>query len=137
MLPCYLRARLWKDVTVEEKRRFLALHLLTGIIRKPEISQYWSTDPLLVTPLFNKIMSINRYQSILEFLHVNDNTFYDAADPDRDRVFKVRPLTEHLVKRFEETYIPSREISIDEDRCSGKADSDLSSTSLTRDVDLV
>ena len=115
MLPCYLRARLWEDVTVEEKRRFLALHLLTGIIRKPEISQYWSTDPLLVTPLFNKIMSRNRYQSILEFLHFNDNTFYDAVDPDRDRLFKVRPLTEHLVKRFKEAYIPSREISIDGD----------------------
>ena len=113
MLPRYSRARLWKDVTVE-KRKFLAFHLLTGIIRKPEISQYWSTDPLLVTPIFN-IMSRNRYQSIMEFLHFNDNTFYDAADPDRDRLFKARPLTEHLVKRFKEVYIPSREISIDED----------------------
>ena len=75
MLPRYSRARLWKDVTVKEMRKFLALHLLTGIIRKPEISQYWSTDPLLVTPIFNNIMSRNHYQSILEFLHFN-NTFW-------------------------------------------------------------
>ena len=74
MLPRYSRARLWKDVTVKEMRKFLALHLLTGIIRKPEISQHWSTDPLLVTPIFNNIMSRNHYQSILEFLHFN-NTF--------------------------------------------------------------
>ena len=59
-------------------------------------------------------MSRNRYQSILEFLLFNDNTFYDTADPDRDRLFKVRPLTEHLFKQFKEAYILSREISIDE-----------------------
>ena len=42
---------------------------------KPEISQYLGTDPLLVTPIFNNIMSRNCYQSILESLHFNDNTF--------------------------------------------------------------
>ena len=114
MLPRYSRARLWKDVTVEEMRKFLALNLLTGIIRKPEISQYWSRNPLLVTPTFHNIMSRNQYQSILEFLHFNDKTFYDAADPDRDHLFKVRPLIEHLVKQFKEVYIPSHEILIDE-----------------------
>ena len=61
VLHRYSRARLWKHVTVEEMQKFLALHLLTGIIKKPEISQYWSTDPLLVTPIFNNIMSRNRY----------------------------------------------------------------------------
>ena len=96
-------------------QKFLSLHLLTGIIRKAEISQYWSTDPLLVTAIFNNIMSRNRYQSILELLHFNDNTFYDAADPGRDRLFNVRPLIEHLVKRFKEAYIPSREIVIYEE----------------------
>ena len=113
MLPRYSRARLWKDVTVE-MRKFPAFNLLTGIIRKPEISQYWSTDPLLVTPIFN-IMSRNRYQSIMEFLHFNDNKLYDAADPDRDRLFKVRPLIEHLVKRFREAYIRRHETLIDEE----------------------
>ena len=114
MLPLYSRARLWKDVTVEEMRKFLAFPLLTGIIRKPEISQYWSTDPLLVTPTFHNNMSRNQYQSILEFLHFND-MFYDAADPDQDCLFKVRLLIEHLVKQlYIEVYIPSSEISIDE-----------------------
>ena len=60
-------------------------------------------------------MSRNRYQSVLEFLHFNDNTFYDVADPDRDRLFKVRPLIEHLVKGFKEVYISSCEISTDEE----------------------
>ena len=70
---------------------------------------------MLVTPIFNNIMSRNRYQSILEFLHFNDNTFFDVADPDWDRLSKVRPLIEHLVKRFKGAYIPSRKISIDEE----------------------
>ena len=102
-------------MTVEKMRKFLALQLLTEIIRKPDISQYCSTDLLLVTPLFNNIMSRNRYQSILEFLHFNDNTFFDVTDPDWDRLLNVRPLIEHLVKRFKEAYIPSRKILIDEE----------------------
>ena len=60
-------------------------------------------------------MPRSRYQSVLEFLHFNDNTFYDVADPDRDRLFKVRPLVEHLVKGFKEVYISSCEISTDEE----------------------
>ena len=60
-------------------------------------------------------MSRNRDQSMLEFLHFNDNTFYDAADTDRDRLVKVKSLVEHSVKRFKEVYIPSREISIDKE----------------------
>ena len=83
-------------------------------------------------------MSRNRYQSILEFLDFNDNMFYDAADPDQDCLFKVRPLIEHLVKRFKEAYFPSHKISIDEELMFWKIRLRLkqNSTSLTRDVGL-
>ena len=74
ILPRYSRARNWKDVTNDEMRQFIALHVLTGIVKKPEISQYWSTDPFLRSPIFNELMSRNQFQSITEFLHFNDNS---------------------------------------------------------------
>ena len=64
ILPRYSRAANWKPVTNEEMREFLALYLLTGIVRKPELSQYWSTDPLLKRAIFNEVMPRNRFQSI-------------------------------------------------------------------------
>jgi hypothetical protein len=41
----------------------LILHIL-GIIKKPQIIQYWSTDEVLSTPFFSKTMSRNRYEEI-------------------------------------------------------------------------
>ena len=53
---------------------FIALLLLTGIIQKPEINHYWSNDQLLKSCIFSETMARNRYQTIMEFLHFNDNS---------------------------------------------------------------
>ena len=73
ILPRYSRARNWKDVTNDEMGQFIALQVLTGIVKKPGISQYWSIDPFLRSRIFNEVMPRNRFQSIPEFLHYNDN----------------------------------------------------------------
>ena len=39
---------------------------------------------------------------------------YDLEDPDRDRLFKIRPLISYFNEAFQEFYSPSRRISIDE-----------------------
>ena len=76
------------------------------------LSLAWSTNPLIKTPMFNEIMSRNRFQ---DFLHFNDNFNYNPNDPNRDRLYKVRLLIEYLVWKFKLVYTPSREISIDEE----------------------
>ena len=113
-LPRYSRNTQWKDVTVNEMKRFLAIYFLTGIIKKPELSQYWRPNPLLKTPIFGEMMSRNRFQTILEFLHFSDNSNYDPNEPNRDRLFKVRPIVENLVQKFKTAYMPSQNVSIDE-----------------------
>ena len=72
-LPEYSRHRKWVDITTPEMKKFIALYLLTGIIQKPERGQYWSTNPIIRTPFIYEVMARNRFQSILEFLHFNDN----------------------------------------------------------------
>ena len=64
-LPPHSRFQKWKDVSVTEMKQFIALYFLTGIIRKPEVNQYWSKNPLLKTPFFNNVMPHNRFQSHL------------------------------------------------------------------------
>ena len=90
----------WKATTAKEIRYFLALYLLTGFIQKPQVCQYWSTDPLLQTSIFNQVMSWNRFQKILEFLHFADNSNYDANDPNWDKLYKVRYVVEFLIDCF-------------------------------------
>ena len=96
-------------------KKFIALSLLMGVVRKPELSDYWSTNPLLQGSVFNSVVSRNHYQTILRFLHFADNSQYDPNDANRDRLYKVRLLVDNLVSKFKRTYIPGREISIDEE----------------------
>ena len=109
------RANSWHPTDPREMKQFLGMLFLTGIIRKPAINLYWSTDPLYSTPLFGAIMSRNRFQLLLKFLHFNDNAEMPGADdPSPDKLFKVRPLADHLCEKFGEVYTPSSNISIDE-----------------------
>ena len=42
----------WSSNTPEEMRKFLGLIILMGQVRKENIRDYWSTDPILSTPIF-------------------------------------------------------------------------------------
>lgn len=76
---------------------------------------YWSTDPLYATPIFPAVMSRNRYELLLRYLHFNDNSnLPPASDQDRDRPFKIKPLLDHLFEKFQTSYEPHREVSVDE-----------------------
>ena len=114
-LPPHSRFQKWKDVSVTEMKQFIALYLLTGIIRKPEVNQYWSTNPLLKTPFFNNVMPRNRFQLIFEFFHFNDNSNYSPQDPNRDRLFKIHPVLDYLMDKFNSVYTPDKHIAIDEE----------------------
>ena len=81
-------------------KRVLALHFLTGIFKKPEVAQYWSTNPLIKNPIFNELMSRNCFQGIFNFLHFNENSNYKPNDPYCDQLYKVTPLIEHIVLQF-------------------------------------
>ena len=43
--------RWWgKDISMQEFYVFLALSILTGIVKKRTLQSYWATDPIIVTP---------------------------------------------------------------------------------------
>ena len=92
-------------------KQFIALYLLTGIIRKPEVNQYCSTNPLLKTPFFNNVMPRNRFQLIFEFFHFNDNSNYNSHNPNQDRLSKIRPVLDYLMDKFKSVYTPDKHIA--------------------------
>ena len=94
---------------------FLGLFFLMGVAKRPQVAMYWSKDPLVGCPAFGKYMKRNRWEIIMSCLHFNDNDQYDHTDPNRDPLFKVRPLLDLLVERFKHVYIPGRELSVDEE----------------------
>ena len=100
----------WSAVSEDDVMCFIALMLLMGIVRKPSMSLYWATDATTSTPYFGVIMSRNRFLAINQFFHFANN----SLNPGNDRIFKIRPVIEHLREKFRTTFFPDRSISIDE-----------------------
>ena len=44
-----------------------------GIVKKPSLCLYWSTDEIFKTPFFSAVMSRDRYFQIMRYLHFVDN----------------------------------------------------------------
>ena len=55
----------------------------------------------------------NRFQLIFEFFHFNDNS--NPQDPNRDRLFKIRPVLDYLMDKFKSVYTPDKHIAIDKE----------------------
>uniref|UniRef100_A0A8C1TF10 PiggyBac transposable element-derived protein domain-containing protein n=1 Tax=Cyprinus carpio TaxID=7962 RepID=A0A8C1TF10_CYPCA len=107
-------------------KAFLALHLCMGLVEKAEIEDYWAEFWPSYTPGFGKVMSRNRFEIILSFLHFANNSDYvGRGQPGHDRLFKVRPVIDLIIPLFSAVYGPLKELSLDEMTIAFKGKSTL------------
>ncbi|XP_046835606.1 uncharacterized protein LOC124431580 [Vespa crabro] len=99
------------NVTAVELKKWFGLIILMEIVKKPRIEDYWSTNPLLETPIFGKTMFHNRFRQILSFLYFSDNSKIPA---NADRLFKVQGIIYYFTKKFQENFNLGQNITIDE-----------------------
>lgn len=60
-------------------------------------------------------MSSHRFELLLKFLCLNDSRKQPArGQPGYDKLYKVRPLLDAVVKNFQSSYTPIENLSIDE-----------------------
>ena len=105
----------WYETTCEEIRAFVALNVLFGIKSLPETRLFWSKNPYLGVPAVQKVMPRNRFEKILQYLHLNNReNMLPRGDPNFDKLFKIRPLLDALSASFREEYRLSKFVSIDE-----------------------
>lgn len=100
----------WVDTTINEIAVFIGLMMLTGLVKKNRITDYWSTNELIKTPIFSQMMSRNRFVEILRCLHFSDN---QTLDP-QNRLGKLGNIPKILKKNFSNYFSPSQELCIDE-----------------------
>jgi Transposase IS4 len=104
--------RNFKDVTKDELWTFFALELLMGIVKKPTIKDYWTTDELLHSPMFPKAMSRNRFEEILRILHFSDNNMDHSAKSSR--LWKLGTFLPALLQNFEDCITCDEYLCLDE-----------------------
>lgn len=105
------RLSAWKPTTLEEIRKFIGLLLYMGLVKYPSIESYWSKKPIYKNAVAPQVMSRNRFQSLMRFLHFANN-----EDPaaEGNRLHKIDALVSHLNSRYKEIMQPGKIIAIDE-----------------------
>ena len=126
----------WKPTGRAEMLTFLTMLILHGIIHKPRISIYWAKDTLVSAPIFGQLIRRDRFLLILRSLHFTDNRNFNPTDPERDRLYKIREVSEMIKKRCSEAFYPGKKLSIDESLCCSREGSALNSISSPREQDL-
>ena len=75
---------------------------------------YWS--PAFRLPQITESLNggVNRFKSLKRFLHFNNNTnLPDSDSPDRDKLFKIRPVVDALLEKCQQLE-PEEYNSVDE-----------------------
>lgn len=105
------RLHAWKGTSRDEIRKFIGLLIYMGLIPKPEISLYWSKSKLYVDRLVPEILTREKFELLLRFIHFSDNA---CAFPQQDKLHKIRPLINIFNKQYQATYMPGSDLIIDE-----------------------
>ena len=110
-------------ITKDELKVFLGINIMMGYHCLPSIAHYWaSARDLEVLPIKNA-MSRERFQIILRNLHVNDNSKMDPRN--KDKLYKIRPLLQHLNAVFADKRPLKEYLCIDESMILFKGRSSL------------
>ena len=91
-LKPHSRVHEWKPTDRAEMLTFLAILIVMGIVHKPRLPMYLSTDNILATPIFNQVIKRDRFLLLVRFFHFADSTKYNPADPDRDNFTRSKKL---------------------------------------------
>ena len=59
-------------------------------------------------------MKRDQFLNLLRFLHFADNRNHNPADPDCDRLYKIREIINLIMQQCREVYSPGKNLSVDE-----------------------
>ena len=105
----------WVDINEDNIKLFMAHVIVMGLIRKPNVTKYWSRNPIISTPFFRKYMGRMNFEYILSNIHVSDNTIA-STEP----LVKLKPFLDMCDRNFLHVYKSNKNISVDETSCKWK-----------------
>ena len=86
-----------------------------SVFPRPKIADYWRTEAVYYSPIYNSVMSRNRFQLVTRLLHFADNTFWNPKYENHDKLYKIRPILDYLGSRFQSVYTPTKLVHVDQE----------------------
>ena len=82
---------------IPELKTWLCLLLSMGMLQKIDrLSDYWSEEPVLATPIFGLTMTSKRFLQIMRFLHFVNNE--DLSIDTTFKTYTIQYLIDYLCK---------------------------------------
>ncbi|KAK8771667.1 hypothetical protein V5799_010397, partial [Amblyomma americanum] len=100
----------WHETTPDEMKVYFAMCVLMSQVKKSSIQSYWSTRAVISTPFFASVMSRQRFWALSKYLHFCDNSLPQSGD----KLWKLRPVLDHVLKCFDTAYDPEEYLAVDE-----------------------
>lgn len=95
---------------MQDIRVFIGILIVTGCSFVSSKKGYWSNESDLKNEMVSDAMRRNRFDTIFRSIHFIDNTKQQADD----KIWKLRPYTDALKKRFLKNFHPEQCLSYDE-----------------------
>ena len=99
----------WQDTNGSEIKQFLGIVMYMGLVKYPSIHMYWSKNEFYKNSFVPNIMTRNRFQLLLKFIHFSSET-----ELPTNRLKKVKDLVEVMEKNFVAAKIPGKMLVVDE-----------------------
>lgn len=108
------------NFTVPDLRKFIGVLFYMTYYKLPNARDYWSANNHRSVHIIQSQMPMKRFEKIRELLHFNDKSqMPDRNDPNRDRLYLIRPVIDTLNRTF--STVPKLDrLSVDEQMCSTK-----------------
>uniref|UniRef100_A0A3B5R3B2 PiggyBac transposable element-derived protein domain-containing protein n=1 Tax=Xiphophorus maculatus TaxID=8083 RepID=A0A3B5R3B2_XIPMA len=116
----------WTDVTANEMYAYIGLTLYMGLMKRPQLKDFWRTTTAFQVSYPGKVMSRDRFLNIHTNVHMS-NPEDDAVNdqkkgtPDYDPLHRLRPLYDSLRVACKALYHPRKNLSVDERMVATKA----------------
>jgi len=105
------RSKNYNEISIEELQKFFGLCLLRAELGIPILRNCFGTNPLNYHPIFNYTMSGRRFKTILSCLNCSEGTI---STDDTDRLRKISTLFNLIITKFQNSYVPTQNLSLDE-----------------------
>ena len=113
-LSKYFKNKQWNECNAQEIKDLFALFFLFELIKKNNLADYWTDDPLLHVSSVEKIMSEDRFFSFKKLLSFYDKSKKLELEKENDPFYKCKFLINHIREACSNIYIPEKNLILQE-----------------------
>lgn len=112
--------KMFKEITRPELLRFHSILLFSQVVKISRLDEYWKKNSIFYQPFVARQMSFKRFKVLKRCVRcympseASEIGTNDPNSPNFDRLYKIMPMQDALLRNYRKFRFPCREVTIDE-----------------------